>query len=274
MGWIPHLMILDDDPRVLESLVPSVVDDLARGLAKSKEVGQALRRGDPGSGSTIHIKVSAHGYESKRLADYRYRTPHHAHLHLVRERGGGFDLARRLLNEQLFAVVVSDLRFSDDAGGQRAGQLLIDEATRVHPELEGLLYSAYPRPEEFPAERFVRKVDDGAATSSLAQAMVAAVERHLAQPALAAFATALADLGIVYQSESFGTTLAQLFDLARLFGPEPANGASRLPGRGRRPLQCLLLDGESGTGKRGLAELFHRRPSGGRRRWSSPRATS
>jgi hypothetical protein len=257
MGWIPHLMILDDDPRVLESLVPSVVDDLARGFAKSKEVGQALRRGDPAGASAIHIKVSAHGYESKRLADYRYRTPHHAHLHLVRERGGRFDLARRLLNEQLFAVVVSDLRFSDDAGGQRAGQLLIDEAARVHPELEGLLYSAYPRPEEFPAERFVRKVDDGATTAGLPQAMVAAVERYLAQPSVSAFATALADLGIVYQSESFGTTLAQLFDLARLFGPEPPNGASRLPGRGRRPLQCLLLDGESGTGKRGLAELFH-----------------
>ena len=152
MGWLPHLMILDDDPRVLESLVPSVIDDLARGLAKSKDAWAALRRGDPGGGSAVHIKVSAHGYDSKRLADYRYRTPHHAHLHLVRERGGRFDLARRLLNEQLFAVVVSDLRFSDDAGGQRAGQLLVDEATRVHPELEGLLYSAYPRPEEFPPE--------------------------------------------------------------------------------------------------------------------------
>ncbi len=261
MGWIPHLMILDDDPRVLESLVPSVVDDLARGLARSKEVGAALRRGDPGGGSAVHIKVSAHGYESKRLADYRHRSPHHAHLHLVRERGGRFDLARRLLNEQLFAVVVSDLRFSDDAGGQRAGQLLIDEVVRVHPEVEGLLYSAYPRPDEFPAERFVRKVADGGAsgspTAGLAQSIVAAAERHLAQPSVAAFAAALADLGIVYQSESFGTTLAQLFDLARLFGPEPANGTPRLPGRGRRPLQCLLLDGESGTGKRGLAELFH-----------------
>ncbi len=257
MGWIPHLMILDDDPRVLESLVPSVVDDLARGLAKSKEVGQALRRGDPGASPPIHIKVSTHGYESKRLADYRHRSPHHAHLHLVRERGGRFDLARRLLNEQFFAVVVSDLRFSDDAGGQRAGQLLVDEATRVHPELEGLLYSAYPRPDDFPSERFVRKVDDGATTAGLPQAMVAGVERHLAQPSVATFAAALADLGIVYQSDSFGTTLAQLFDLARLFGPEPASGATRLPGRGRRPLQCLLLDGESGTGKRGLAELFH-----------------
>lgn len=261
MGWIPHLMILDDDPRVLESLVPSVVDDLARGLARNKEVGAALRRGDPGGGSAVHIKVTAHGYESKRLVEYRHRTPHHAHLHLVRERGGRFDLARRLLNEQLFAAVVSDLRFSDDAGGQRAGQLLIDEAARVHPETEGLLYSAYPKPDEFPAERFVRKVTDGASAASptegLAQAVVAAVERHLAQPAVAAFAAALADLGIVYQSDAFGTTLAQLFDLARLFGPEPTAGPARLPGRGRRPLQCLLLDGESGTGKRGLAELFH-----------------
>ena len=64
MGWIPHLMILDDDPRVLESLIPSVVDDLARGLAKSRRPAQALRLGDPGGSAPIHVKVSAHGYEA------------------------------------------------------------------------------------------------------------------------------------------------------------------------------------------------------------------
>jgi transcriptional regulator with AAA-type ATPase domain len=256
MAWLPHLMILDDDPRVLESLIPSVVDDLARGLAQSKCAGAALHRGDHGGGSAINVKITAHGYESRRLAEYRHRKPYHVHLHLVRERGGRFDLTRRLLNEQLFAVVVSDLRFSDEAGGQRAGQLLVDEVVRVHPEAEGLLYSAYPRPDEFPAERFVRKVEDASApsTAGLAQAMVAAVERHLAHPSVAAFAAAVADLGIVYQSDAFGTTLAQLFDLARLFAPD---SATRAPGRGRRPLPCLLLDGESGTGKRGLAEIFH-----------------
>ena len=30
MPWIPHLMVLDDDPRVLESLVPGFVLELAR----------------------------------------------------------------------------------------------------------------------------------------------------------------------------------------------------------------------------------------------------
>ena len=260
MAWIPHLMVLDDDPRVLDSLVPSVAYELGRGLAQNRAVGAALRRGDPGgfvAGSGINLKISAHGYESDRLQTYRHRTPHHAHLHLVRERGGRFDLARRLLNEQLFAVVVSDLRFSDDAGGQRAGQLFIDEAARVHPEVQGLLYSAYPRPEGFPAERFIRK---GAETSArgevgLADLIVQAAERHLAEPSVAAFAAAIADQGMIYQSDSFGATLAQLFDLARLLGSEPA--APRAVGRSRRPLPCLLLDGESGTGKRGLAALFH-----------------
>lgn len=258
MAWLPHLMILDDEPRVLESMIPGVVDDLARGLSRSKDVGPALRRGDSGP-TAINIKISAHGYESRRLADYRHRSPHHVHLHLVRERGGRFDLARKLLNEQLFAVVVSDLRFSDDAGGQRAGQLFVDEVGRVHPEVEGLLYSAYPRPEEFPAERFVRKVEDPTAGNGggLAPSMVRAVERHLARPSVAAFAEALADLGIVYQSDAFGTTLAQLFDLARLFGSDAPAAPPRAAGRARRPLPCLLLDGESGTGKRGLAELFH-----------------
>jgi hypothetical protein len=257
MAWLPHLMILDDEPRVLESMIPSVIEDLARGLSRSKQAGPALRRGDPGGGAAINVKISAHGYESKRLADYRHRTPFHVHLHLVRERGGRFDLARKLLNEQLFAVVVSDLRFSDDAGGQRAGQLLVDEVERVHPEVEGLLYSAYPRPDDFPTERFVRKVDDASpsATAGLASSIVQAVERHLEQPAVAAFAACVADIGMIYQSEGFGTTLAQLFDLARLFGPDPST--PRGLGRARRPLPCLLLDGESGTGKRGLAELFH-----------------
>ena len=251
MAWIPHIMILDDEPRVLESMIPSVVDDLARGLSKSKAVGPALRRDEMGGSSAINVKLSAHGYESKRLAEYRHRCPCHIHLHLVRERGGRFDLARKLLNEQLFAVVVSDLRFSDDAGGQRAGQLFVNEVVRVHPEVEGLLYSAYPRPDDFPSERFVRKVDD-TATTSLTDSIVQAVERHLAEPSVEAFAAAIADLGIIYQSDAFGTTLAQLFDLARLFGPD-----TRTTSRGRRPLPCLLLDGESGTGKRGLAELFH-----------------
>ena len=256
MAWIPHLMVLDDDPRVLESLIPSFPMDLARDLGQDRAVGEALRRGDPGQGASIHVKVTAHGYESDRLAAYRHRSPHHVHLHLVRERGGRFDLARKLLNEQLFAVVVSDLRFSDDAGGLRAGQLFVEEATRVHPEVQGLLYSAYPRPEGFPAERFLRKGGEGASSPGLAETVARAFGRHLADPAVGAFARAVADQGIIYQTDAFGSTLAQLFDLARLFGVD-ASAAPRGVGRSRRPLPCLLLDGESGTGKRGLAELFH-----------------
>ena len=152
-------------------------------------------------------------------------------------------------------MVVSDLRFSDDAGGQRAGQLFVDEAGRVHPEVQGLLYSAYPRPEGFPPDRFVRKGGQGTDSPGLAEMVARATARHLAEPAVSAFAASLADQGIVHQSDAFGTTLAQLFDLARLFGVE-ASGPKGA-GRGRRPLPCLLLDGESGTGKRGLAEAFH-----------------
>ena len=253
-------MVVDDDPRVLDSLIPSFADDLGRGLGQDPVVGGVLRLGEPaGVSAPIQVKLSAHGYSSDRLRAYRHRFPHQVHLHLVRERGGRFDLARRLLNEQLFAVVVSDLRFSDDAGGLRAGQLFIDEAHRVHPAVQGLLYSAYPRPEGFPAERFVRKgpaaTDPQEAGGELAAMVVAAVARHLAEPAVGALARAIADQGIIYQSEAFGTTLAQVFDLARLLGSESA--PLRSGGRSRRPLPCLLLDGESGTGKRGLAALFH-----------------
>ncbi len=258
MPLIPHVMILDDDARVLESLVPGFVHDLARGLGRSSIVSSVVRRGEGGpSGAPIPIKVTAHGFESERLASYRYRPPHLLHLHLVRERGGRFDLARRLLNEQLFAVVVSDLRFSDDAGGQRAGQLFVNEVERVHPEAIGLLYSAYPRPENFPEERFVRKGGDASGDRPLSEFVARALERHLSEPSISAFASALADQGLIYQSEAFGTTLAQIFGLARLLGVDASASVPRGPGRGRRPLPCVLLDGESGTGKRGLSALFH-----------------
>jgi transcriptional regulator with AAA-type ATPase domain len=261
MPWIPHLMVLDDDPRVLDSLVPSLVEDLARGLGQDEAVRAMLLRGEPEATGVapLRIKVSAHGYASDRVASYRARQPHQIHLHLVREQGGRFDLARSLLNTQLFAVVVSDLRFSDDAGGQRAGQLFVDEALRAHPELESLLYSAYPRPEGFPAARFLRKGGEdargGPGASNLAGVMVQAVGRCLQNPAVHAFASAVADQGLIYQSDSFGTTLAQLFGLARLLGPD--DGAPKGTARARRPLPTLLLDGESGTGKRGLAATLH-----------------
>ena len=248
-------MVLDDDPRVLESLVPGFVLELARALGQSSTIGPALRTGEQAvatkSTAPVNLKVSAHGFSSDRLAAFRYRSPHHAHLHLVREHSGRFDLARKLLNEQLFGVVVSDLRFSDDAPGQRAGHLFIDEVNRVHPEVQGLLYSAYPRPEGFPVDRFVRKGGEG---PSLAETVCKALERYLAEPAAAGFIEAIAEQGLIWQSDSFGATIAQIFALGRLLGPE-AN--TRGVGRARRPLPCVLLDGESGTGKRGLASLFH-----------------
>jgi transcriptional regulator with AAA-type ATPase domain len=254
MPLIPHVMVLDDDPRVLESLVPGLAHDVARALGKIPAVDRVLRLGEPaGATGPLQVRVTAHGFESERLAAYRHRSPVHLHLHLVRERDGRFDQARRLLNDQLFAVVVSDLRFSDDAGGQRAGQLFIDEATRAHPEIQGLLYSAYPRPEGFPADQFVRKGGEPG-SPGLEQVVARATERYLTEPAIAALAEAVADQGLIYQSDAFGTILAQLFGLARLMGVEQP---SRGQGRVRRPLPCVLLDGESGTGKRGLAAVFH-----------------
>ena len=260
MPWIPHLMILDDDARVLDSLVPSLAVELVSAIGKTPAVLAALRRGEatfPNEPiSPLSVAISAHGFTSERLSDYRPRSPHHLHIHLVRERGGRFDLARKLLNEQLFASVVSDLRFSDDAGGLRAGQLFVDEVQRVHPEIQGILYSAYPAPPGFPPERFVRKGGDSRDKgSSLADVIVKAIATYLENPAVGAFVQAIADNGLVYQSLAFGTTLAQLFDLGRMLGVEST--PPKLPGRSRRPLPCLLLDGESGTGKRALTNLFH-----------------
>ena len=61
MPWIPHLMVLDDDPRVLDSLVPGFAHDLARGLGRSPAVAEALRRGESAGaarGAPIHLKVT------------------------------------------------------------------------------------------------------------------------------------------------------------------------------------------------------------------------
>ena len=47
MPLIPHVMVLDDDPRVLESLVPGLAHDLSRALGKIPAVDRLLRRGEP-----------------------------------------------------------------------------------------------------------------------------------------------------------------------------------------------------------------------------------
>ena len=85
MAWIPHLMVLDDDPRVLESLIPSFATDLTAALGRTPAASEPIRRGDA-SPRQASIKISAHGYESSRLESYRFRPPHQVHLHLVRER--------------------------------------------------------------------------------------------------------------------------------------------------------------------------------------------
>ena len=139
---------------------------------------------------------------------------------------------------------------------------------RVHPEAQGLLYSAYPKPDNFPADRFIRKGSEAAGGPTLAAAVVRAVEAYLADPAVGAFVRGIAEQGLIYQSASFGTTLAQIFGLARLLG-YAASASS--PGRLRRPLPCILLDGESGTGKRGLAALFH--AASDRRKYPMPIAS-
>ena len=84
MPWIPHLMVLDDDPRVLDSLIPSFANDLAQRIGRSRSVGAAIRKGDPAgpdSGLATHVKISAHGFDSERLNAYRHRSPHHSLQH-------------------------------------------------------------------------------------------------------------------------------------------------------------------------------------------------
>jgi DNA-binding NtrC family response regulator len=255
MPFIPHLMVLDDDTRVLESLVPNLANEIKKQAARS-ELIRSLLASDSSAVDNLHlaVNITAHGFESERLKSFKPKSPFALRLHMVRETGGRFEQARRLLNQQLFAVVVSDLRFSDDAGGQRAGKLFIEELERVHPSTVGILYSAYPRPEGFAADRFVRKASEDPADPSLASVIVRRLEQFLRDPSTQAFAQTVTNSGLLYQSDSFGTTLAQIYNVARLLRPEAASPATT---RVRRPLPCVLLDGESGTGKRGLASVFH-----------------
>lgn len=250
MSWITHVMVVDDDARVLESLVPNLALELKKLCEKSAVIRGALGRA---GSEPIGTRISAYGFDCARARGHRSRAPLGLHLHMVREEGGRFEVARRLLNQQLFGVVVSDLRFSDDAGGQRAGKLFVEEIARVHPETVGLLYSAYPRPEGFPQDRFARKGGEDADEPSLARLVVQHLEAHFENAGVGAFAQAVNQQGLEYESGSFGETLSQVYSVARLV----AGNSTATRGPGRRPLPCVLLDGESGTGKRGLATVFH-----------------
>ena len=245
---ILHVLIVDDEEDVLESLVPGFVGDLARRLAKDPELGRVNKEAGsplPDSGR-INVRVTASGYQSAKVEEFAYLSPVHLRLHLCCEKGGSFRHALRLLREQFFAVVVSDLRFSDDLAGARAGRLFIDDVARRNPETFGVLYSAYQKPEGFPDDRFVRK---GSASNlrgeQLLEKIVEGVVEYLRAPAIRRLGVELGRRGLVYQSDSFGATLRRLYDYAGLyFSDESVNEENR-----RRPRPTLLIDGETGTGK-------------------------
>lgn len=253
---ILHVLIVDDEEDVLESLAPGFVRELARHLVDSPAVqkaNQAAGSPFPASGR-LNIKISAIGYQSAKISKYAYQQPVHVHLHLCCEKQGRFPNALRLLKEQFFAVVVSDLRFADDLVGSRAGRYFIEDVQRRNPETVAILYSAYPKPDGFPEHRFVRK---GAAANlggeALLEKIVEGFATYLAHPAIRRFGQALARRGLVYQSDVFGAVLRRLYDCAQhYFGPEQPID----PGR-RRPRPALLIDGETGTGKTELARLLH-----------------
>ncbi|MFO0948491.1 MAG: sigma 54-interacting transcriptional regulator [Planctomycetota bacterium] len=251
-----HLLIVDDEEDVLESLIPGFVADVARRL----QADPRFRKANGAAGNPLpangrfHVRVSAHGYRSAKLAKYSHPQPTHLHVHLCCEKGGSFSQASRLLKEQFFAVVVSDLRFSDDLAGSRAGRFFIEDVHRRNPETFGILYSAYQRPDGFPQDRFIRK---GSASNlggeELIAKMVEGFAAYLETPNILRFASELSRRGLVYQSNAFGSTLRRLYDYADLyFGQEKPEGSGR-----RHPRPTLLLDGETGTGKTELAGLLH-----------------
>ncbi|GIW87341.1 MAG: hypothetical protein KatS3mg108_1665 [Isosphaeraceae bacterium] len=253
MPWITSVMLVDDEPSVLESLIPSMPHELGAALARSRAAKLLTGEGGWRRGQPLGVRVVTHGYESQRVRHYHQPTPHQVTLHLVRDPDGQFQTVRSLLNRHLFAAVISDLRFANHGPGARAGRFLVEELERIQPETRGILYSAYPAPAGFPANRFVRKGPDGDGPG-LVPTVVAAIEEHLSLPEVEALARAVLSEGLIYQSEAFGAVLTQCYALGRLVGQDlEIRGNSR----SRRPLPIVLLDGESGTGKRGLAAVIH-----------------
>lgn len=253
---ILHALIVDDEEDVLESPIPGFLRELSDALGKSKAFQHANERaGQPfPTKGPLNIKVSALGYESSRVAKYRYHDPVHIHVHLCCEKGGSFRHALRLLREQFFAVVVSDLRFSEDSAGSRAGRFFVADVRRRNPETCAILYSAYQRPDDVPPEMFVRKgsAHNLGGEELLAQ-MVEGFASYLADPSISLLARQLQQRGLVYQSEGFGAMLRRAYDYARLYlGADDASYAGR-----RHPRPTILIDGETGTGKTEIAGLLH-----------------
>lgn len=252
---ILHAMIVDDEEDVLESLVPAFVKELATRLSANAAFQEANRKaGSPFPTARLNIKVSASGYESGKVAKYAFHRPVHLHLHLCCEKGGSFRHALRLLREQFFAVVVSDLRFSEDTLGSRAGRFFIQDVIRRNPDTYGILYSAYQKPEDFPADRFVRKGSAGnLAGQELLEKIVEGFVHYLSSPSIAGLCQELTERGLVYQSDAFGAMLRQAYDFAQLY----FNVDEGQPSTRRRPRPTILIDGETGTGKTELAGLMH-----------------
>lgn len=253
---IPHILIIDDEEDVLESMVPGLINDLVRRLPLDETFQQANRAAGfplPQKGR-LNVRLTAGGYESEKVKRFAYKSPVHLRVHLCCEKGTAFRHVLRQLREHFIGVVVSDLRFAEDAAGSRAGRLLIDDVGRRNPETFGILYSAYQKPDGFPSDRFVRK---GSASNlggeELVAKIVEGVATYLTQPSIKNLCLELSQRGLVYQSDEFGAMLRRLYDYAHLyFEPEPQDQ----PGR-RRPRPTLLIDGETGTGKTELAALLH-----------------
>jgi DNA-binding NtrC family response regulator len=251
-----HFMIVDDQEDVLEALVPGFAIELAKRLASDAgfQAANAAAGGAFPKSGRFNAKISAVNFQSRKIPGLAVKSPVHFHLHLVCEKGGSFRHALRLLKEQLFAVVVSDLRFSEDALGARAGRYFIDDVQRRNPETFGVLYSAYQKPEGFPPERFVRK---GAASNlageELVEKIVEGAAAHLKFPAVQRLCKETKQRGLLYQSDAFGYVIRRIFDHAAMhFGLEEPDPSPR-----RRPRPTLLLNGETGTGKTELAHLIH-----------------
>lgn len=251
-----HLLVVDDEERVLDGLVPSLVQDLKSRLLSDSAFARANELAGfplPTSGQP-NVKVSVAGYQSATLSHLEQSGPAHIHLHALCEKEGSFARALGLLKEHFVAVVVSDLRFSNDSRGARAGKYFVEDVQRRNPETFGILISAYQKPEDFPADRFLRKgAGANLSDKELVNKVIEGFSSYLNQPSIRQLSRELGRRGLVYQSDKFGSMLRRVVDYASLyFGAE----CSTDPGP-RRPRPTLLLDGETGTGKTELAGLVH-----------------
>ena len=229
--WIPRVMIVDDHEEILQSFVPSLLEHLPQALANDDRVTAALGRWD--DKQEMSVRYEAHGFEVAGDTRYKPPLPSHVHVDLVRVSGGDFDRAIKLLNEQLFAAVLSDLRFDDARDPERRGQQFIDEMMDSHPYPEYLLYSVRAS-----GQRIFQRNDSCAkrllakGSPRLAARIVKAIADHHDRPAIKRLVENLNNLNIQYQSDAFSKAITQTFRSA----PALETGADR-------PLQCVGFRG-------------------------------